>query len=1512
MKQSYNIIYSLALATLCASPWSTTLAQSRAGVKAGGFTVLKAEPKLSPIEQQRAFAKFKAEHPLLFKARVRGANLGGQFKDTNEMRQRSLSLGKSSANTDVPSQPMIFKQQSVALGRELWANSLYSSKWNQGEAEYGIYSFGALNGSIDVNSKVLSPYMYANAGGCLVGDRLDVITYNADYQQMIHYVFDANTGEYQTGSYLNDYSLWSTETAVSADGKVYGDFYSADATSFELGVVDYANDTRTTIGQLNRYYVAMGMTKDNKLYGIAVDGNLYTIDTETAKEKLVGPTGIGLTYSDGTWNVQSGEIDQNTGIFYWACTDNKTNSALYTVDLETGHATKVGDFSGNEQLTLLTLPKESVSSSAPAIAGDIRVNFDNTSLTGTVSFTTPSTTYYGDALSGSVDYTVSVDGKAVKSGSAAVGTTVSEPVATTRGMHQFAVVCSNAFGEGPRAYFSQFVGVDTPQSPANVKVALDANTGKTSITWDEVTMGVNGGYVGDVTYDVVRYPDNKSIAENTTSTSATDVLPDGQLTGYYYTVVAKSNGYKSKEAKSNGVTFGEMLEPPYSENFSKESSLNLFTIIDANNDGSTWKYTADDGNGSPAVTIAYNDYNSHNDWLITPPLKLKAGVIYNVTYSVASKGQSYPEELEVMYGSEATADAMVNVLSEKSEITSREYTTIKKELVLDKDGVVYIGFHCTSDVNKCFQLFLNSITVTGNSVKAPAAATDVKVEPATEGKEEATISFVAPSKAIDDTPLTSNLNVDIMRNGETINTMTGVEPGKTYSYVDNSVESGFNDYSVVASNEEGKGRESKAVKAYVGLDTPNEVTDATYATTSSTIDLKWPAVTTGENGGYVDPSDIKYNVYDVYDTGMGAQLTLIDQVSNPSITINYNTNEGEQDMIYYALSAENSKGEGPRSLSPGVLVGKPYVYPFAEHFVGGALDNKMWWITSGKGGSAYMLMQGVSADGDGGCAGYTSSADNDAAILGSGKISLAGAKSPTLLFSHMATATDAKAKTTVYIGTADSEEQVCVLDYSKIDNADKKWLTTSVTLDKKYAAEPYVTFKFVTEAPAGETVYFDRILVRDAVEKDLSAAISAPSQIHKGETVTANVTVNNQGSEAIDAYTVNLYAGDRLVDTKTVAESLPAYSSNKLQLTCKTTVMDASPLKLKAEVVADGDTNPDNDVATADVQLIASTKTSPDNVKATTDGSSVELTWNKISETSETVTDGFDSYTPWDMDNFGEWTAAYGEKGLAKGPFSRSYPHPNEGKRFAYTVAEPATWLGSEMLNYYPCLNTHSGTAYVASFYSVENSQFIPADNWLISPSLTGEKQTISFWANNFTSTSLNYPEDFEVLYSLTGTAIDDFKSMNQKFTADGGEWKQYSVELPEGSTYFAIHNNTADTYMFMIDDVTYTAGCGKVVAYNIYRDGQLLGTVAADSNHFSDASDGKTHTYAVSAVYAGGESEATIADIVTAIAGITADGNATFDVYTVDGKVVAKGVKSLGKLSKGVYVVNGNKVVVK
>ena len=86
----------------------------------------------------------------------------------------------------------------------------------------------------------------------------------------------------------------------------------------ELGIVDYPNKTRTTIGRLGHQYVALGMTKDNVLYGVAEDGNLYKINTLTAEEKLIGATGVRLMNSEHKYYYQSGEIDQKTGVFYWA------------------------------------------------------------------------------------------------------------------------------------------------------------------------------------------------------------------------------------------------------------------------------------------------------------------------------------------------------------------------------------------------------------------------------------------------------------------------------------------------------------------------------------------------------------------------------------------------------------------------------------------------------------------------------------------------------------------------------------------------------------------------------------------------------------------------------------------------------------------------------------------------------------------------------------------------------------------------------------------------------------------------------------------------------------------------------------------------------------------------------------------------------------------------------------------------------------------------------------------
>lgn len=1407
---------------------------------------------------------------------------------------------------------LMLKAQKAPLGRELWGNVVKSTRWDNGTPEYGFYSFGASK-SIDINEMFTDDNMYANASGAMVGNRLDVIRYNREQNVMYHYLYNASTGECEDVSYLTDFSMWATETAVSADGKVYGVFFTGDADGNELGIADYASETRTTIGSVSRYYVALGITKDNVLYGIDPNGNLYSINSTTAKEKLIGSTGVKVSGANNDWNVQSGEIDQETGIFYWASTDPQGNSALYTVDLATAKATKIGDFMHNEQVAMLTIPKETVKDDAPALASDMSLVFDKASLTGKVSFTAPSTTYIGGSLSGSLSYVVSVDGKETKNGTASAGQKVEEALTVKRGIHSVSVCFSNAAGNGPKAYANRFIGDDIPLKPANVKATVDVKTGNVQIAWNAVTEGVNEGYVGDMKYSVERYPDKKTIAQSTSATSVSDVLPGGDLAGYYYTVQAISGQRKSESAKSNSVSFGNVLEPPYYQGFDNASALSTLTVLDENNDGTTWQFLENDGSNQSAVSISYAEVD-HDDWLVLPALNLKAGVLYNLSYRVATMGASFPEELEVKYGAEPNAAAMIHEVASKTEYTNDQYVTVKKELTVDKDQVVYIGFHCTSNADRYYQLVLDDIKLEGNSLKAPDATTKLSATPATDGSLKVRIDFTAPDKAIDGSKLTSDLDVYILRDGAELQQMSAIKPGQDYYYMDNYAVQGLNTYSIIACNSEGSGRESKSVEAYVGEDTPSKVQNIKTSVGDNVITLTWDAVTTGEHGGHMSTEGMSYNVYEIFEGDTGADLELINCVEEPKVTIEYDVNEGDQDMINYALGAENETGEGPRAMSPGIIVGKPYDLPFEEHFKGGRLDNSMWFIEEkGSEESTFSLMQGFSADGDGGCAGYVSASAKDAALLGSGKISLKGTANPTLVFSTKSTMADAKGKVVVYIRKPDlSEKQLCVVDYSKLDNSAKDWHTTSVTIPAEYTSLPYVMFTFVTSAAEGESVYFDQIYVRDVVAKDLRATLSAPSKVRKGDKVTAHVMVTNMGSVAVDNYTVNLYAGDKLVDTKTVKESLASYASRTEVLTYSTSVMDASPLKLKAEVVVEGESTPEDNEDAAEVVLNVSTLTGPDTVTATaSDESTVVVEWTKVNETSDRVTDDFDAYAAWSKDSFGDWTSVYGEKGIAKGPFSNSYPHPNENERFAYTVVEPSTWLPAELLDKYACLKPHSGVHYLASFYSVENSQFIPADNWLISPSLSGEAQTVSFWANNFNSQGTKYTENFEVLYSTSGITLDDFKSTGKKFEATTGEWKEYTVDLPAGATYFAIHNNTADTYMFMLDDVTYTAGCGKVLGYNVYRDGKLLKRVEPNAElRITDKAPSGKHTYAVSALYAGGESEATKSAVVTDINGVVNAIDGTFDVFTVDGKRIAKGVTSLEGIARGFYIVNGKKVV--
>ncbi len=134
-------------------------------------------------------------------------------------------------------------------------------------------------------------------------------------------------------------------------------------------------------------------------------------------------------------------------------------------------------------------------------------------------------------------------------------------------------------------------------------------------------------------------------------------------------------------------------------------------------------------------------------------------------------------------------------------------------------------------------------------------------------------------------------------------------------------------------------------------------------------------------------------------------------------------------------------------------------------------------------------------------------------------------------------------------------------------------------------------------------------------------------------------------------------------------------------------------------------------------------------------------------------------------------------------------------------------------------------------------------DDWAISPELSGNAQTVSFYARSFQSI---YPENIEVLYSTGSTDPKDF-SIAKPNTQVPGEWTLFEASLPEGAKHFAIRSCGSYNFMLMVDDVAYEAkALGEkytIAGYNVYRNGERINDSLITSTAHLDTNpaDGKT-----------------------------------------------------------------------
>lgn len=482
--------------------------------------------------------------------------------------------------------------------------------------------------------------------------------------------------------------------------KVYSVY--KDGSTYKLCTLNLTKHERNEVGTLGNNFLAITFNKEGKLYGINSAGRVGEISTADATFTEILSTGMNPHYQQSAAFPAN---DNNT--MYWAATLDDWGGTLgiYKIDLKAKTSTMLREFKHEEEFGCLWVGDKVVAQGVPAAATDLAADFANGKLTGKINFTAPEKTYGGQTLTGDLTYKVFVDGVENMQGSTQAGKATTAEVTTTQGLHDFAVIVSNAEGDGDKAEIKNiYVGHDTPKQVQNVKLGQGDAADKLILTWDAATEGMHNGYVdlAEVKYQVRKMPSGEIVDNAATSPFKYTVTQEKAEKCFFDVTPYIDNDHKGMPTASNKVMIGKPFEVPYTAGFDTNDEVLLFTTEHIGDGNAYWDWDYD-----YKFMKIYSSTSPKNDWLFTPFIAVEEGSIYELSFDIRTVGT---EKYEVKYGLAPEAAAMTEQLVEDTEVESDKFATRSIEFTANKTAAIYIGFHAnTTDVEKGMNLYIDNI-----------------------------------------------------------------------------------------------------------------------------------------------------------------------------------------------------------------------------------------------------------------------------------------------------------------------------------------------------------------------------------------------------------------------------------------------------------------------------------------------------------------------------------------------------------------------------------------------------------------------------------------------------------------------------------------------------------------------------------------------------------------------------------------------------------------------------------
>lgn len=878
-----------------------------------GYTLRELQEKEKKGEVVRLNQGIKPQNPLVREVSKKGFSVSSDFEQAR--------INASVLNT---------RSSDVPTAEDLYGYLFYTK--DREKTPYGLYNLEGPNRILQWPGVYITPtVMFTPLNGWYDNGKLCGVSMDADFfyiYDYFYYELDFNTGEILSINSLKLQQNMFYRCIINPnDNKVYGYIQDIQNSRYYWGLADMSTPTNVTLlnpANDDYCYSICYNSSDENFYGVNIKQQFVRISPEGRQTVLCQfPNSETMaTYATGlAWCPAD-------GVFYWNCTLWDDTSYLYSITPE-GNWGIVGQYPYNELFTFFLTTEGTILPDRPLPPLATNSSFENNSLTGTVTYKIPEKYGNGQALPSELTYSAVLNGEDWKQGTVAPGEFLNvEYTVPSRGMYTFGLYVSAGDAMSPIGTIETYVGDDTPVAPENIVLTSDR------ISWKAVTKGEFNGYL-DLSKMMYKVYINGEYKGETSETSySLEFDPEVLVNDYVGSVVAVCNGYEGEPGYSNKLIEGMPYSLP-AYFVPTQDEYDTMTIVDANNDGTSWAYNVWD----MVVNTMYSEDGPMDDYLFLPPINFEKGdAYYKFSCEAALCTPAYPDEfMQVVYATAPTPSAVKGVIIEKYQpevqYVQAEWNNPTAYWKLPEAGTYYIGIRCISSELQLGFYARNFRIETSDMVEeSPAAVEDLNAVAGSKGALNATVSFVFPVNKFNGEPIESTtLLAKIYANGVEKAQVSGAPGSEATKLI--TTEQGYNRIEVVVY--EGDLVSPDAwVKVYTGYTPPAAPTDLEYVINPDMYSavITWEKVTEPSNpDGFIDPEDVTYTVWQSKISDDILQLPYWDAVATniSGTSYTFTLPEGSpQDFYDIGVSSQNVAGSTDQFNYVTILMGKPYQLPF--------------------------------------------------------------------------------------------------------------------------------------------------------------------------------------------------------------------------------------------------------------------------------------------------------------------------------------------------------------------------------------------------------------------------------------------------------------------------------------------------------------------------------------------------------------------------------------------------------